>query len=301
MFSAASLIRLYVFIWLALTALTANADMVKVTDDVGNVVTLAQPASRIISLSPHVTELLFEAGAGELIVGTVSFSDFPVAAKNITSVGSANHLDLEKILALQPDLIVAWHSGNTLQDMRMIHRMRIPVFYSEPRRLEGVPRNVERLGALTGNRQTAKDRAAVFKEKLELLRRRYRTTKYLNVYFQLWHQPLMTVNGEHLISDLIELCGGTNVFADISSLTPVVGREAVIRRAPDVVLATGIQHRDLVQNWSGAPTIPAVRTDSLYVISADLLHRQGPRILQGAEQICKRLQEARTRLSAVEK
>lgn len=265
-------------------------------DDIGAVVRLAQPARRIISLSPHVTELLFDVGAGNRVVGAVSYSDYPPAAKTIPGVGSAGRLDREKILALQPDLVVAWHSGNSLQDMQAIQQMGIPVFYSEPRRMQDIPRNLEQLGILTGNIRIARSRAAAFRKHYESLRKQFSREKKVKVFFQLWHQPLMTVNGEHLISDLIALCGGTNVFGRTRSLTPVVGREAVVNTAPEVVLATDVSRSDLVDRWSTLPQIPAMVSDTFYVLAADLLHRQGPRILQGAEQVCRSLQDARRKM-----
>jgi iron complex transport system substrate-binding protein len=265
-------------------------------DDIGAVVRLAQPARRIVSLSPHVTELLFEVGAGKRVVGAVSYSDYPPAAKTIPGVGSASHLDLEKILALQPDLVVAWHSGNSLQDMQAIQQMGIPVFYSEPRRVQDIPRNLEELGMLTGNIRIARSRAAAFRKHYESLHKQFSKGKKIRVFFQLWHQPLMTVNGEHLISDLIALCGGTNVFGKTRSLTPVIGWEAVVNAAPEVVLATDVDRSDLVDRWRTVPAIPAMVSDTFYVLSADLLHRQGPRILQGAEQVCHSLQDARLKI-----
>ena len=277
-------------------SVAARDNSPRAVDDTGAVVRLTQPARRIVSLSPHVTELLFEAGAGNHVVGAVAYSDYPPAAKTIPGVGSAGQLDLEKIFTLQPDLVVAWYSGNSLQDMLAIQQMGIPVFYSDPRRIQDIPRNLEQLGILTGNIRIARSRAAAFRKHYESLRKQFSGMEKMRVFFQLWYQPLMTVNGEHLISDLIALCGGINVFGKTRSLTPVVGQEAVVRTAPEVVLATDVDRSDLVDRWRTAPAIPAMVSDTFYVLSADLLHRQGPRILQGAEQVCRSLQDARLKI-----
>jgi iron complex transport system substrate-binding protein len=272
---------------------SAATNQITVIDDTGQTVSLATPAKRIVSLSPHITELLFEIGAGKKIVGAVEFSDYPEAARQLSRIGSANRLDMEKILSLEPDLVVAWHSGNSVQDIQAITRFGIPVFYSEPRKLDQIASNMSRLGKLTDNPELATAKAKAFQQKIALLRQQYGNERNVRAFFQLWHQPLMTVNGEHILNDLMVLCGATNVFVDLAALTPVVGREAVIRQRPDVIVATDVSVESLKSGWRSYPQIPAVQSGRLYVLSADLLHRQGPRLANGAEQLCRAINQVR--------
>lgn len=268
------------------------AETISVRDDVGRNVQLERPARRIISLSPHITEMLFAIGAGEQLVGVAENSDFPPAAKNIPRVSGAARLDLERILALSPDLIVAWHSGNPVQAMEPLHRLGIPLFYSEPRRLEDIARNLQRLGRLAGKNNRGLIAANKFRSRHQALARRNNMNKpAIRVFYQLWHRPLMTVNGQHLITDVIKLCGGINIFGDLPALTPVVSKEAVIAAHPQVIISGDRQREDLYNDWQAWANIPAVSKRHLYSIPAALIHRQGPRILDGAEIMCRILRK----------
>jgi iron complex transport system substrate-binding protein len=268
---------------------------ISITDDVGRTVSLGQPAQRIVSLAPHVTELLFEVGAGRQIVGAVEYSDYPAAAKELPRIGSANRIDVEKTISLKPDLIVAWHSGNSLQDLQTLSRFGIPVFYSEPRKLTDIAGNMERLGTLAGHEAGAIKKADEFREQLHRLDVEYRNKPRVSVFFQLWHQPLMTINDEHIISDVIRHCGASNVFAELKALTPAVSREAIIERKPQAIVATDISPGDLRKDWGRYTQVPAVRTKNYFVLSADLLHRQGPRLIHGVEQFCRAMDTARSK------
>ncbi|MCG6976672.1 MAG: cobalamin-binding protein [Acidiferrobacterales bacterium] len=266
---------------------------VSVIDDTGATVSLAQAAQRIISLSPHATELLFAVGAGTQIVGAVGYSDYPAAAKTLPRIGSANRLDAEKIILLKPDLIVAWHSGNTLQDMKTLSRFNIPVFYSEPRKLDDIATNMDRLGRLTGHTKQASAKAKGFKKRLREIDGENENKSRVSIFFQLWRQPLMTVNGEHIISDVMTRCNARNVFEELPGLTPTVSREAVIERKPEVIVATDVALDELKKDWGSYNQIPAVRSGNYFVLSADLLHRQGPRLIRGVEQFCQAINSAR--------
>ena len=271
----------------------AETGPVSVVDDTGANVSIDAPAQRIISLSPHATELLFEIGAGTHIVGAVDYSDYPLAAKDIPRVGSANRLDIEKIVMLAPDLIVAWHSGNSVQDMKTLSRFNIPVFYSEPRKLDDIATNMDRLGSLTGFVNQAHKQADAARSRLSVLKRTNRSRRRVPVFFQLWHQPLMTVNRDHIISDIMRTCGASNIFAGMAGLTPVVSREAVIQRQPEAIVATSTDMASLKAEWGNYKKIPAVASGSYFLLSPDLLHRQGPRMIRGAEQFCRVMEKVR--------
>ncbi|HHI94859.1 MAG TPA: cobalamin-binding protein [Gammaproteobacteria bacterium] len=268
---------------------------ISVVDDAGHRVTLAAPAKRIISLSPHVTELLYAAGAGEYIVGAVSYSDYPAAAKKLPRVGSYNAFDLEAIVALRPDLIVAWQSANPAAALEKLQALSIPVFFSEPRQLEDVAGNLERLGKLTASEAIANAASMMFRHKLLELRNRYRAVRAVSVFYQVWHRPLMTVNGEHIISQVIELCGGRNVFAGLPVLAPKISLEAVLREDPEVIVAgnSALNHPGWKDDWRRWPALQAVKNNHLFYVNPDIIQRHTPRILQGAEALCKQIETAR--------
>ncbi len=268
---------------------------VSVVDDAGRTVTLVAPAQRIISLAPHVTELLYATGAGKYIVGTVSYSDYPAAAKKLPRVGSYNAFDLEAIVALQPDLIVAWQSANPAAALEKLQALSIPVFFSEPRRLEDVATNLERLGKLTANEVTANTVSATFRRKLAGLRSKYRSAREVSVFYQVWHQPLMTISGEHIISQVIGLCGGRNVFASLSTLAPKISLEAVLRKDPEVIVAgnSALNYSGWKDDWRRWPALRAVKNDHLFYVNPDIIQRHTPRILQGAGVLCKQIETVR--------
>lgn len=282
------------FILAALCAVPALAE-VRVTDDLGQTVVLAQPARRIVSLAPHATETLFTAGVGSRIVGAVSYSDYPEAAKTIPRVGGYHNLDLERIAALKPDLVVAWAGGNPPAQIERLRALGLTVYVSEPRKIEDVAYNVERLGALAGDAKAAREAAATFRRRHERLRARYANRPAVKVFYQIWNQPLMTVNGAHLISKAIALCGGVNVFHDLPALAPKVDLEAVLAADPEVIVASGMgQARpDWLDDWRRWPQLRAVRDGNLFFIPPDIIQRHSPRILDGAESLCRDLERVR--------
>jgi iron complex transport system substrate-binding protein len=268
---------------------------IKVIDDTGQAITLQMPAQRIVSLAPNITELLFALDAGAAVVGTSEFSDYPEAARAIPRVGGGGGLDLEAILALHPDLVIAWQSGNPAGQARRLQQLGLPVFFSEPSRMEDIISSLERFGQLTGRQETARVQARAFADRLEELRQRYSGQDAVTVYYQIWDHPLMTVNARHIISDVIELCGGRNVFADLPTLAPQIDTEAVLAANPDVIVvgdAPGEPATSLAA-WERWPGLKAVRQRNLYTIQRELLVRQTPRLLEGAGQLCQLLERAR--------
>jgi iron complex transport system substrate-binding protein len=266
----------------------------QVTDDAGRVVTVAKPAQRIVSLSPHTTELLFAAGAGDRIVGTVDFSDYPPPAERISRVGSAGALDLERIVALRPDLIVGWHSGNPLATLERLGKLGYPVFRSEPRQLDDIPSNIDRLGELAGTQAAASAESRRFRSGAAELNARYSKRATVRVFYQIWDQPLITVNGEHMISSVLRLCGGTNIFAQLGPLAPQIGAEAVLAENPEVILVGDSEERhDGTAFWSRFPMLQAVKRRHVFKVDADHMQRQTPRILLGARRVCEILDEVR--------
>lgn len=280
---------------LLLAATAAIAAPVKLVDDAGRGVVLNLPAARIVALSPHVTELVFAAGAGNRLVGVSSFSDYPAAAKRIPHVGDGGKVDAERLLALRPDLVVGWHSGNSAADIATLERLGIPVFLTEPRRLEDIPRLLETIGKLAGTEQVATQAAEDFRAGVAELKLHYAGRRPVRVFYEIWHEPLITVNGEHLISDVLGLCGGRNVFAGVSSLTPAVAVESVLAEDPEAIIASGALYADRGQlvGWRRYPRLAAVRRGHMFFIHPDLIQRQTPRILMGAQQMCEQIEQVR--------
>jgi iron complex transport system substrate-binding protein len=282
---------------LMLLPVVSFASVIEVVDDTGSKVRLEKPAQRIVSLAPHITELLFAAGAGSRVVGTVSYSDYPDEALRIPGVGSYDNADMERILAAKPDLIVAWQSGNSRVQVARLKELGHVIYLSEPRNIEDVPRDIERLGELAGTPRKAKEAAAIFRERHAQLRQRYANRPVVSVFYQIWNRPLMTVNGTHLISQVIRLCGGDNVFLDLAVLAPMIDIEAVLKADPDAIVAGGMGESNpaWLEDWHRYPSLQAVRSDNLFFIPPSLLQRNGPRILDGAERMCQALDQARAK------
>ncbi|MBI3774040.1 MAG: cobalamin-binding protein [Gammaproteobacteria bacterium] len=268
---------------------------VSVVDDAGRTVTLAQPALRIVSLAPHVTELLFAAGAGNAVVGAVRYSDFPPEAKQVPMVGDYNALDLETLLSLKPDLIVAWQSGNPASAIERLLKFNIPVFLSEPRRLEDIATNLERLGQLAGTKTSADAASTEFRRQLQRLRANYAAKPLVTVFYQIWDRPLITLNGAHMISAVLELCGGKNLFSDLPVLAPEVSMESVLKADPAAIIASGSASSEDhgLGQWARWTSLQAVRNKQLYFVEPDTIQRSTPRILSGAAEICRVLESAR--------
>ncbi|MFC5512203.1 cobalamin-binding protein [Massilia jejuensis] len=281
---------------LALGASCAQA-AVTVVDDSGRDVVLARPAQRVISMAPHVTELLFAAGGGARIVGAMNFSDYPAEARKIPLVGSNSQIDLERVIALKPDLLIVWQSGNTARQIEQLRSLGIPVFHSEPRTLETVAGSLLRFGRLLGTEGTAAPAAARFRSGVEALRTRYASRPPVTVFYQAWDSPLYTLNGEQIASDVIRLCGGRNIFAELKTIAPQVSVEAVVQRDPEAILGGKRytpQDRGL-SIWEPYRGMTAVRRKNLLTLDEHMITRPGPRVLDGAAHLCARLDEARAR------
>ncbi|PHV11523.1 cobalamin-binding protein [Chitinimonas sp. BJB300] len=279
-------------LWLLLGA--AHAD-ISVQDDQGRTVRLGKPAQRIISLAPHLTEDLFAIGAGPNIVGVSSYSDYPAAAKKIPEIGSYNHFDLEQIRTLKPDLIVAWPGGNPARQLTQLESLGIAIYYDDPKKLTDIPHVLERLGVLTGRTNIAEQAAAQLRTRTATLAKYHAGKRPVRVFYQVWDRPLMTINGEQAISDVMRLCGAVNVFAELPSRAPTVDEEAVLVANPDLIATSGdsTAKNTWLQRWARFPRLKAVARNQLYMLPPDLLSRMGPRLVDGAEALCAAVDKAR--------
>jgi iron complex transport system substrate-binding protein len=267
---------------------------VEAVDDTGVTARLAAPAARIVTLAPHATELVFAVGAGARIVGTVDTSDFPPAARAIPRVGDARALDVERILALAPDLVVTWPWTSATQ-VEALRARGIAVFTTRPATIDGIAQDIERLGALTGQGDLGKREAAAFRSRFALLRARHAGAPRVRVFYEIWGVPLYTVGGSHLVSQAIEACGGENVFAALALPAPAVDVEAVLAAAPDAIVAGADRgaRPGWLDHWRRWKALPAVANDRLFVVDADLLHRPGPRFVDGVDALCAAIDRAR--------
>ncbi|TMH27200.1 MAG: cobalamin-binding protein [Betaproteobacteria bacterium] len=290
-------------VWLA-TAFCATsgaawtrADPVAAIDASGATIELPAPARRIVSLAPHATELLFAAGAGHAIVGVLSPADAPPEAARLPRVGDSHALDLERIIALKPDLVVAWPYLAPTQVERL-RGLGLPVYLSDPRSPAAIADEIDQLGVLTGQTRTASRAASALRARIAALQERQRDVRRIRVFYEIWNQPLFTVGGGHLISAAIELCGGTNIFASLTLAAPQVSVEAVLEAAPEAIVAggDGPVPPAWLDTWRSWRELPAVTRGSLYAIDANLLHRAGPRFVEGLERLCVVLDDARMRL-----
>ncbi len=267
---------------------------VTVTDDSGQAVTLARPAQRVVALAPHITEQLFAIGAGERIVGTTEYADYPPAARSIQRVGRAHSLDLERISALQPDLIVVWGSGFPPALIEALRRLSVPVYVNEPGALDSVATSLERLGALTAAPR-ASEAAQEFRAKLAGLRQTYAGREEVRVFYQIWSQPLMTLGRPHVLTEAIGVCGGRNVFGMLAPIAPQVSIEAVIAAAPQLIATAEADARPsgALDMWTRFTAVPAVRNHLLVTLDGNKINRHSPRMLDEIAVLCEHLERAR--------
>lgn len=288
---------------LLLIACCQASATIEVVDDNGDNLKLNTAANRIISLSPNTTEILFHIGAGSKIVGADEYSNYPPAANDIIRVNNHAAANYELIISLKPDLVIAWQSGNGEKIIARLRELGLPVFVVETQVMADIPSLYKRLGQLSGQSKQAGQQAEIFVDKLQWLHQTFSSRKKIKTFYQIWNDPLMTLNGDHILSDIIELCGGVNVFEDSPALVPYINMESVLAKNPQVIISGGENKEDLWnlgiwQKWSG---ISAVRHKQIYSIPSDLLQRHSDRILQGAELVCRHLEQARSTLKLVSK
>ncbi len=270
-------------LWLCMN-IQAHSAPVQAYDDTGVSLTLPTAAQRVVALAPHAVELVYAAGAGHTLVGAVEYSDTPAAARRLPRVGNHAGFDLERIAALRPDLIIAWPLGGARQ-LQKIESLGIPVYRSAPRTLEAIAVSTEQLGRLLASEPAAQAAARRYRDQLAALRQRYAGQtgeRPLRVFYQSWPQPLMTIGADHTINEALEICGARNVFNDVNTAAPVVSREAVLARHPQVVLLSGSAERQhaVQAQWKEIPVV---------VVSGDALVRPTLRIAQGIAALCRAL------------
>lgn len=262
-------------------------------DDRGVVIRLPQPARRIVTLTPHLTELVYAAGAGSRLAAVARFSNHPPESRALPVIGDALQVDVERLLALQPDLVLAWRSGTPLQTVSRLEWLGLPVFVSDAMRLEEVGRSLAAIARLAGTEAAGNAAKTAFEDGLRKLRARRTAGPPVRVFYEIWPSPLMTVNRDHVISEIIELCGGINVFGDLRPLTPEIPREALLAARPEVALggSSAETAQAYAARWAAMP--PPLSAVPAHHIAPDLIQRPTPRLLQGAQIACAHLDAVR--------
>ena len=257
---------------------------------------------RIIALAPHIVENLFAIGAGDNIVGTVDYADYPSEAQSIERIGGYYGISLEKVLALKPHLVIAWKSGNQSEDLAQIERLGIKVYLSNPTTIAGVADELLTFGEFTGNIEQSQQAANAFTQKLNAIIKSQQDKKNITGFYQLWAEPMMTVGKNTWINQLIETCHVSNVFADSVTDYPQISIENVIVTKPQVIIIPDEKSKtpQPVVNWQKWPEVPAVKNDQFISVNADLLHRFTPRMLDGLADMCVKIDASRKQIKSTQ-
>lgn len=266
-----------------------------ISDDDGQHLVLDQPAERIVVLAPHLAELVYAAGAGDRLVAAVEYCDFPPEVAQLPQVGNGMAISMERLLALQPDLILAWKGGTPVPLIQQLRDLKLPVVALQSRSIESVASQMETIGRLAGTSQQARRAAREFRERLQVFQQRSYEGEPVAVFYQIWHQPLMSISPEHSISYALRLCGGRNIITEMPTEAATVSLETVLLANPEIILASGAGagYPAWLDEWKKWPELRAVQGGHLYAIDPDLMNRPGPRLLDGLERLCELVERAR--------
>lgn len=266
-----------------------------VRDDTQADVTVSTATCRIVSLAPGTTAMLYAAGAGHCLVGTIAHSKEPPEAASVPIVGDAESLDFEQLIALRPTAVVV--AVDVVQRVRIdrIRSLGIPVYQVHVKRVAGMAESIRRLGELTGTAADAKRSADALDVELAKIAERYRDRPNLRVLYQIWDQPIYTIGGDHVITDALRVCGATNIFAELRTAAPAVTREAAVTRDPDLILVSAPPEAaaDWVAQWRRIPALRAVRQGKLVAYVDERMDRMGPSLIEATAGLCEVIDRAR--------
>lgn len=252
------------YLFVIILTLIGNYTManISVTDDLGNRIRLPHPARRIISLAPHITENLFTIGAGGQVIACTTAADYPSTVKQLTKVGNYHGVDMEAVLRLKPDLIIAWQYGIKPSQLQQLRAFNIPVFINDTKHISDIPKMLKQFSLLTGHRQKGLKVIKRFKQRMKKIKSQNHHKETVRIFYQVWKDPLITITKHSMINDAIELCGGENTFANAAGIAPQISREAYIQSHPDITIDGNTQ------------------------VDPNLLQRATPRMLTGITQLC---------------
>lgn len=280
-----------IFLWL----MTPPVWALDITDDLGQIFYLQKPAARIVALTPHAVELVYSAGAQQALVGVVDYSDYPEEAKKIPNVGGYAGFNIEAIFALKPDVILYWPEGNPVREIERLRKLKLPLFAINTNSFDDIARNLIQIGELTGRQAQSKKTAQDFLQKVAQLKKANAHKKTVRVFYQVWHEPILTQNKNSFISKLLELCGGENIFADLPMTSPQISVEAVLAANPEVILGSGVggTRPQWLDDWQRYPSLQAVKKQQIFHTHSDWMHRPTVRLLLGAQEVCGLLDKVR--------
>jgi iron complex transport system substrate-binding protein len=270
----------------------AATTRITVTDDSGRKVTVRYPPQRIVSLAPNTTAMLFAAGAGSQLVATIEYSGQPASESRLPKIGSEDAIDMERLIAARPDVVVVWPGGNDPAQIATIERLGVPVYRQETVTLDGIGESLRRLGRLTGTSSVADREASTLQARLATLREQYANVSHPpTVLLEVWDRPLYTVGGREMMSDALRVCGARNVFADLPERAPAIGIESVLARNPDIIIATAPPGRGAswLAEWSRFPSLRAVRTGRLMAFEDQRFVGLGPGIIDATAAMCRKI------------
>lgn len=277
------------------SSVSDNANSMSVLDDDGTEHLFDKPVTKIISLMPHATELLFEVDAGNYVIGAVQYSNYPEAAKSIPRVGSYGAINIEAVIALQPELVIAWPEANRSRELDRLRDLGVSIFVSNPNEFDEISASLIMFGKITGKEKEAKIAQEKFNKKLNSLRQKFSQKEKVSVFYQVWDSPLITQNGNTFISRAISLCGGVNIFSELPMTNPQVNVESILVQDPQVIIASGMgeSRPEWLNDWRQYKTLQAVKNNHLYHVAPDLVQRPTSRFLLGTEELCKAIDKAR--------
>jgi iron complex transport system substrate-binding protein len=278
----------------AIATSTSSPSPLTVPDDTGRAVTLRSIPTRIVSLAPGATEMLFAAGAGKQVIATVEYSDEPAAAKQVPRIGDVVAIDMERLVALRPEVAVVWPGGGNPAQIEEIGRLGIPIYRQQVNTLADLAGSLRRLGALAGTKEAAEQAARNIALRLATLEHTHETGRHPSVLLEVWNHPIYTVGGTHLMSDALRICGARNAFGDLRDLGPAIDVEAVVARNPEIIVAVAPPGAgpDWLADWKRFTTLRAVRTGNLIAFEDQRLTRLGPSVVDATESLCKVLGKA---------
>jgi vitamin B12 transport system substrate-binding protein len=253
--------------------------------------------TRVVALAPHLVEMLYAIGAEDTILATTEYSDYPEAAKNIPRVGGYHGVQIERIIEMEPDLVLVWKTGNKQQDIDMLEKLGLPIFYSKPSTIDDIPAEILAIGKLLDRNTQALKVANDFRRQAALIKQKYLSKKTVHVFYQLWFEPMRTVGPGSWMQQIIEVCGAKNVFDNAIAPYPLISLESVIEKKPEVFIIP-THHGKQAQNateayWQKWKEIPAVSKQHIFQIDGDVLHRYSPRMIEGMQIMCEKIDLAR--------
>ena len=274
-----------------------SSNSLSVVDFSGSTVSLQQPAKRIVALAPHLVENTFSAGAGDRLVGVVEFSDFPLAATKLPIVGGYEKTNHERILELNPDLVLTWQSGNSHSSIELLRELGLTIYVNQADTLEEVAKSIRDIGTLAGTSEKAEKAATSYLEILAKVGEKYKDAKKVTSFYQVWNSPLQTISGNHIISNAIEICGGENIYQDELAIAPIINIESVLKRDPEAIIASGMSSArpEWLNEWKRWDSLQAVQKNNLFFVNPDHIQRHTVRLLDGINRICIQLDLARAR------